>query len=158
MNTQESIIQTPRNRSKSSGFTLFVSIVVMGTLLLISMGVVTLALRQSILASAGRESQYAFYAADTGIECALYWDLKNSTGFSAFSTTTGSTISCAGDNHIVGGSLQSEFELVFSPDPYYVRVVVTKSLDGATLIESYGYNTQDSSNPRRVERAIRVAY
>lgn len=146
--------------NKQSGFTLFVAIVVMGTLLIIAMGVVSLAVRQSGLSSAARESQYAFYAADTGVECALYWDVKNSTGITAFSTTTGTSITCLGQNMVVGGASSgvSNFDLLFTPDPYYATIRVTKGEDGSTLIESKGYNTQDASNPRRVERALRVRY
>lgn len=147
--------------TKQSGFTLFVAIVVMGTLLLISMGIVSLAVRQNILASASRESQYAFYAADTGIECALYWDNKNPTGVSAFSSSTNSTIiTCLDQERTVGGDPSgiSNFDFLFTPEPYFVTVMVDKSEVGSTTIESRGYNTQDSSNPRRVERAIRVTY
>ena len=33
-------------------------------------------LKELILSSYGRNSQFAFYAADTGLECALYWNIK----------------------------------------------------------------------------------
>lgn len=141
----------------------------MGTLLLVSMGMINIAVKQAFLSSASRESQNAFYAADTGAECAIYWDVKNPTGFSAFSTSTGSTISCNADAantsgktnpvpNVVGGNSQSTFTMTMLPDPYCATVTVTKLNDGTTRIESLGYNTCDSSNPRRVERAVRVTY
>ena len=152
-------------RSESNGFTLFVAIIVMGTLLLIATGIVSLAVRQALISASGRESQYAFYAADTGIECALYWDVKNSTGVSAFATSTGSTIFCNKDVNnpsnqwVVGGSYTSVINRInFLPDPYCAIVTVTKSLTGSTRIESLGYNTCDLSNSRRVERAVRATY
>lgn len=153
-----------KHMHSSRGVTLFVSIVIAGTLLLVSMGIINVAVRQAFLTSAGRESQYAFYAADTGIECALYWDVKNSTGVSAFSTTTGTSIRCNRDANnpsnefVVGGSSVSTFTMTFLPDPYCARVTVTKSADGSTKVESLGYNTCNSSNPRRVERAVRATY
>jgi Tfp pilus assembly protein PilX len=147
---------------KNQGFTLFIAIIVMGTLLLVTTGLISLAVRQSLISASGRESQQAFYAADTGMECALYWDVKNPSGISAFSTTTGSTISCNNSSgQAVGGSSQSTFSLNLTPDSSCTSVTVRKSYQGSTLvtsIESKGYNTCDLSNPRRVERAVRAVY
>ncbi len=139
------------------GFTLFMAIIVAGTVLLIAAGVTSLATRQSLISSTGRESQYAFYAADTGLECALYWDVKNPSGYSAFSTSTGSQIlnACNGETINVGGSYISNFDLT---DPYCVKVRVEKFDNGTTIIESRGYNTCDTLNLRRVERAVRASY
>jgi Tfp pilus assembly protein PilX len=156
--------QETRNK-KQSGFTLFISIVVTGTLLLIATTIIGVAVKEAFITNAARESQYAFYAADTGIECALYWDVKNPTGVSAFATTTGSTIYCNKDANnlanewVVGGSYTSVIpQISFSPDPYCAVVTITKGLDGSTRIESQGYNTCDTNNPRRVQRSVRVTY
>jgi len=154
------------NKTKQKGFTLFIAIIIVATLLLVSMGIASLTVKENFLTSSSRESQYAFYAADTGVECAIYWDVKNGTGLSAFATSTGSTISCNRDvnnpsNPIpstVGGNNISTFSLTFNPDPYCAIVTVTKANDNTTKIESLGYNTCDNTNPRRVERAVRVSY
>ena len=149
----------------NKGFTLFISVVVTGTLLLIATTIVGVAVKESFITGAARESQYAFYAADTGIECALYWDVKNPTGVSAFATSTGSTIYCNKDANnpdnewVVGGSYTSTIDTItFLPDPYCAVVTITKGIDGSTQIESQGYNTCDTNNPRRVQRAVRVTY
>lgn len=150
---------------KNRGFTLFIAIVVTGTLLLVATGIASLAVRQILISTSARESQYAFYAADTGIECALFWDIQSPTGISAFSTTTGSTIFCNRDasnptnQWVVGGSYTSVINRInFLPDKYCTIVTVTKTLTGGTTVESRGYNTCDSGDPRRVERAVRVTY
>ncbi|OHB17650.1 MAG: hypothetical protein A2544_01355 [Candidatus Zambryskibacteria bacterium RIFOXYD2_FULL_43_10] len=153
---------------RNKGFTLFVAIVVMGTLLLIAAGIASLAVRQALISASGRESQQAFYAADTGIECALYWDVQNPAGFSAFSTSTGSTIFCNKDSNnpgnqwVVGGNDTSTINRIdFLPDSSCAIVIVTKAyISGVlkTTIESKGYNSCDLSNPRRVERAVRATY
>ena len=156
---------TNDRQQDQKGFTLFIAIIVMGTLLLITTGIVSLAVKQALISASGRESQHAFYAADTGIECALYWDVQNPLGISAFSTSTGSTIFCnrdtgnPGNQWVVGGSYTSVINYIsFLPDPYCAIVTVTKGISGSTVIESKGYNTCDSSNPRRVERAVRATY
>ncbi len=153
---------------KEKGFALLIAIAVTGTLLLISTGMVNLALKQSNISGAGRDSQLAFYAADTGLECALYWDTKNPSGESAFNITTGVPIECnrdpvnaavpPGNQWVVGGSSVSSFTMTFLPEPYCATVTVTKNLDGTTQIESKGYNTCDPNSPRRVERAVRATY
>jgi len=151
---------------KNRGVTLLVAITVAASLLLVSVGMVNLAIRKGFLISANRDSQFAFYAADTGIECAIYWDVKNPSGYSAFSTSTSSTIYCNQDTlnpnnpipAVVGGPSSPLFTLTFLPDPYCARVTVTKFDDGATKIESRGYNTCDVTSPHRVERAVRVTY
>jgi Tfp pilus assembly protein PilX len=143
------------------GFTLFIAMVVMATLMLVSTAIASLAVKGSFIYSTARDSQHAFYAADSGVECALYWDVKNPSGYSAFSTSTPSTITCNGSSFIVGGSSNnpsSTFRVTLSPDPYCADVKVTKLPDGSTTIESSGYNTCDLLNPRRVERAVRAVY
>jgi len=151
------------NFQEQKGFALFLSVVITGTLLVIATGMVALAYKQSVITSSARDSQHAFYAADSALECALYWDVKNPTGTSAFDPSTGTTINCFRDANnssnqwVVGGSSASSFTMTFLPDPYCATVSVTKSGTNTT-INSKGYNTCDSSNPRRVERAVRAEY
>lgn len=154
-----------KNKNLNKGFTLFVAITLTATILLVSMAVVSVAVREAALSSSGRESQYAFYAADTGVECAIYWDVKNPSGYSAFSTSTASGIYCnkdaanAGNQFTVGGTATSTiYHMTFLPDPYCATVVVNKSPSGGTTIDSHGYNTCDPTNTKRVERAVRVTY
>lgn len=147
---------------KNEGFTLFIAIVITGTLLLIASQIANLAVRQAFISSTGRESQGAFYAADTGMECALFWDVKNPSGSSAFSTSTTSTISC---NDITipsmggGGDSNATSTFDLTGDPC-ATVTVNKAYVGGNLvttIESKGYNTCGAS-ARRVERAVRAIY
>ena len=150
--------------SKDRGFTIFVAIVITGTLLLVATGIVTISVRQLFLTSSARDSQYAFYAADTGVECALYWDIKNPSGNTAFATSTVSSIHCnqdaanTGNVFNVGGLPTSTFTITFLPKPYCATISVSKAANGSTTIESRGYNTCSSIDPRRVERAVRVTY
>jgi len=154
-----------KNTNKQSGFTLFIAMVVTGTLLVVSTGLVSLAYKQSLISSSGRSSQYAFYAADTGMDCAIYWDIKNPSGQSAFATSTGSTIHCnrdasnPGNEWVVGGSSVSTISRInFLPEPFCAIVTVTKNDNGTTQIDSRGYNTCDGVDSRRVERAVRARY
>lgn len=152
-----------KNFQKDKGFALLLSVVVAGTLLVIATGMISLAYKQSLISISGRESQKAFYVADSGLECALYWDVKNPSGFSAFLTTSSTSINCNRDANnpsnqwTVGGAGVSTFTMTFLPDLSCAVVTVTKS-GITTTIESKGYNTCDLTNPRRVERAVRASY
>jgi Tfp pilus assembly protein PilX len=148
-------------KRSEKGIALLITIILTGTLLLVATSIMNTAVKQAFLSASGRESQYAFYAADTGAECALYWDVHDPQGVSAF--TTPSSIYCNKDavnpsnQFQVGSAPVSTFTMTFLPEPYCATVTVTKS-GSATTIESKGYNTCDTANPRRVERAVRINY
>lgn len=85
-----------KTRSSQKGFTLFVAVVISSLLLSIGLSLSNILLKQLVFSTTGRESQIAFYAADSGAECALYWDRKNADGSTsldgAFATTTPTNI------------------------------------------------------------------
>lgn len=149
--------------NKEKGITLFIAIIITATLLLISVAIVTLAVKEAFLSSTYRDSQYAFYAADTGAECAIYWDVNNPNNVSAFATSSVNTrIFCLGNTIdptrvVLGGSGTSTFHINYQAETYCADVLVAKNADGTTKIESLGYNNC-TSNPRRVQRAVRVTY
>jgi hypothetical protein len=66
-------------QENNKGFTLLFAVLVSVLVLAVGASIINIALKQTILSGAGRESQFAFYAANSGLECALYWDLHGST-------------------------------------------------------------------------------
>lgn len=169
------------NKKNTAGFTLLIAIVVTSMLLLVSFVIVDIALKQVVLSNDAMQSQYAFYNADTGTECALYWDLKNPGGVSAFATDTPGVIACnAGNNgnpstistnsqtvptipseqSLIGGggagNPVSIFEVNLSQGCVIVRV--TKNTDNSTTIDSRGYNTCDLTSGNRLERGVTLTY
>jgi hypothetical protein len=72
-----------KQKNNQSGFTLLLASLVASLLLTIGLSMFSIAQQQLTLSSIGRDSQYSFYTADTGAECALYWDFRG-----AFSTST----------------------------------------------------------------------
>ena len=156
---------------KNKGFTLLTAIVVTAMLLLVSFVVADIALKQLVLAYTGEESQYAFYNAESGMECAEYWDIKADPNLSAFATSTAGTITCNGQT--ISTNSQSVPTIpsqpsaigVVTPSIFYVNythgcaiVNVVKNSDGTTVIESRGYNTCDITSSRRYERGIRLIH
>ncbi len=164
---------------------MFISVAVMSVLLMVTYAVAHIALKSSQFASSGRDSQFAFYAADTGLECAIYWDVK----FDKFATSTpGNNITCGNFQLDTGETIPSNQSVIGTSTitriggggsanpisvfgfnmnqggnamPYCTIVTVHKYYSGANLvtyIKSRGYNTCDSNNTRRVERGIEVTY
>lgn len=60
------------------GFALLIAIIFMSVMLSFGLALGSLSYKQQVLASSATASQYAFYAADAGLECALYADQQQS--------------------------------------------------------------------------------
>src|SRR3989338_2436505 len=160
-------------KAKSSdGYALLLSVVVSGLILAIGLGLLSIIEKALTLSSAGRESQIAFYAADAGSECALFWDRKNEGRLSSvFATSTSSVppvsgIFCAGTDiastwtilDVTANSANTSFDMTLE-NGACVTVVVQKTNSGRkTLVESRGHNSCSPTFPRRIERAIRASY
>lgn len=161
------------------GFSLFIAILTSGTLLIVGAALSNIIVRQLQSTYTGRESQYAFFAADAGIECALYWDTKVEPSMFATSSSGNLPISCAGHSVSTGDAVPgtstlariggggnanrtSTFGFIMNnganPVSHCAVVTVTKNIDGTTYIKSRGYNTCIISNPKRVERGVEVTY
>src|ERR1700677_1297565 len=69
---------------RSRGFTLLLAALVASIALSLGSSIYTIVSKELTLSSIGQDSQFAFYAADTAAECALYWDTR----FNWFSTST----------------------------------------------------------------------
>lgn len=68
------------------GFTMLFAVLISSLLLSIGVAILDLTLKEFALSSAGKSSQFAFYAADDAAECALYWENHNNNPSAATST------------------------------------------------------------------------
>lgn len=147
------------------GFTLLLAVLISSILIALGGAIFDIVSKELVLSSSGRESQFAFFAADTGVECALYWDYQHA----AFSSTSPlSTIQCGGVDAAVtrtpdgpgNPTFVATASFIIDGGPPCVDVKVTKvySPSPQTTVEAFGHNTCDLNNPLRLERAIRVVY
>lgn len=159
------------------GFTILYAVLVSGLLLSIGIGVYNIAIKELRLSVVGSNSQIAIFAADTGLECALYWELKTVNGFDWSNVANGGepemppNMNCLGVDYTQpgaatfsniiyttdGDSATTVFTVRFS-EGYCARVYVGKDVPtNKVIIESRGYNMDcDSNNLKKVERALRV--
>src|SRR3990167_4948503 len=98
------------------GFALLIATVLSSIALAVGLAVTDIVYRQVVLSSAAKQSQYAFYAADSALECALYFDQQQGT-FAYQASPPGSvSISCAASEGAVPVSLA-----VSEPSPDTLR-------------------------------------
>ncbi len=169
-----------RTRKTTTGFTVLFAVIVSSLILALGLGIVAITMKEVKLSGTGRDSELAFYAADSGLECAQYFDLVKS-AFATSSESTGMLNPIKCNNHNVTVTELSEWDTVsaISTFPMYMeytgdvqsetkpcaKVTVSKTIivDGGvskqhTVIDSRGYNTCDENNARRLERGYRVEY
>ncbi len=150
----------------SRGFTLLLASLIASLLLSVGLSMFTIAQKEIILSSLGRDSQYAFYAADSGAECALYWDFKNAfnpdeefIGATCNSQAIGTLVNDGSGNRYIGGGgydqageattnfwfeqiVEKEINGTMVERKRCINVTVTKRNSGgtATEINSKGYS------------------
>ena len=66
------------------GVTLLISVILTSVVLSVALALLDITYKQVLLSGSAKQSQYAFYNADTAMECALYWDQQKN----AFDYTT----------------------------------------------------------------------
>jgi len=161
--------QPRAEKTTQGGFILSFAVLLSSIILSVGLAVFNILSKELLISSVGRESQFSFYAADTGGECALFWDTKQQIfPTSSQSVVYSGPINCAGSQFhlnppdpgvsIVGTPTAATTTFNFISEDYCANVLVAKYGDGQTKIESEGYNTCDESSPRRIARFIRILY
>lgn len=161
------MIQKLRSRR---GFTLLLAALVASIVLSLGSSIFLIAKKQVTLSSLGRDSQFAFYAADTGAECALYWDIRHA----AFGATAPSGATCDGvpmtQTVTEGDRSTPPYEITFQMDLFTnsggsgncVQVHVQKNDSNPfTVIRADGYSTPCGvidTSARALQRSVELQY
>lgn len=137
--------------SPQKGATLLIAILMASVMLSVGLGVYQRTYKELYFASFWKQAQIAFAAADSGLECALYWDLHPATEYTCFGNA-----SALWPTILVGTPQTLSMDVYGS----CVIVEITKNaVSPLTTIKSRGYNDVcGSTNPRRVERGLRIDY
>jgi hypothetical protein len=163
-----------RKIEKEKGLAILYSVIVSIIMLSVATSISSIALRQTKLSSTGRESQYAFFAANTGIECARYLDLQNfaddKPAFATSSNSASTIINLTCNDQPLSVNFNSsessptngvtDFQFTLEPEAdreYLVKVKVSKTAT-STLITSRGFNTADTNAPNAVQRGLEMFY
>lgn len=154
--------------NKNSGFVLLFAVVISSIIFAIALGVTSIALKEVKFSSSAKGANDAFFAADTGAECALYWDYNLSIGddFLGYDEDDGQSWNCAGTelSGISGSPPTWSFVLAGgSMGQSCAAVTITKDPTVGVTIISKGYNVGgdnncNSTSSNRVERQLEVTY
>jgi Tfp pilus assembly protein PilX len=150
------------------GFTLLIAVILTSVILAVGLALLDISVKQVTLASVARQSQYAFYNADSALECALYYDTADTFDYSS-EPLSGTLALCAGQQSVAytstgpsSGVNTTTFGVPCTGDntsgDYSAFVTVTKASTGATHFYSNGYNTCVASDKTRVERGLEAKY
>src|SRR3989344_266011 len=150
------------------GFALLIAVVVSTIILTIGLSIVNTALKEIVLASTVRNSSTSFYIADSGAECALYWDniRGNFEKKSAFRVgSPPSIIECQNikinvipNNPLQGVWLRDDAHLNLPCAEIEIKTTSVGPQEEKTFLTSWGFNTCEVANPRRVDRALEIKY
>lgn len=159
MSTQEhSTIHTTK-----SGFAMLFTVLVISIIMSLAIGIANVTFKQNLLSSIAKDSLIAFYAADAGVECGLYYDFtvglfpKDLPVASAPDTLAcgNNTLSKVSDmsytNYIVYR------ENITDANKPCRNLVFDKTDATVSLVQSRGYSVCNNT-PRQVERALEVRY
>jgi hypothetical protein len=162
------IIKIKKNRAcstklqRSRGFVILYAVMLSSIILAITLGVLNISLQEIKFGTSTRNTNDAFFAADTGAECALYYD-KTDPANNAFTGTA--TVNCSGSPIELLGSFPVWNFVVpglGNEEQGCAKVTVDKSSPPTTVITSKGYNNGNalclSSSLDRVERELQVTY
>ena len=142
----------------NKGFTLLFASLIVSLILSIGLAIARISLSQIILSSAGKESQKAFYNADSGIECALYYEYNErrpgDTPYFATSTISAPLggLACAGMN-AVNISTEKESGSDTTTTSFSINPPTSSGFP-----ESYTCNVNNQSFDVKVSKTPNVTY
>jgi hypothetical protein len=171
--------------NNKTGFAMLFAVLTASLLLTIGISIFSISFKELTISTAARESQIAFYAADSARECALYWDVKKGAFPACLDTKDDCTktspslgnIMCNGvlvDGLHLSQSRSGPGNITYtsstSTQPFIkydgeldpeADVIVSKTYNPAThnietTITAYGHNV--SASGRRLERGISQTY
>ena len=162
-------------KNAQRGFTILISVIFMSVMLSFGLALSSIGYKQQVLASNAIASQYAFYVADTALECALYADQQQ--GLFSYTRYDGNPKSMTCDGNTIAvvqmppsiSLLTSTVRLSLDSDTRCADIIVYKyntpqEPDNATTyIFSTGYDVSCSrvanpGNTRFVSRGISAHY
>lgn len=125
--------ENSNQKTRSSGVAVLFAVLVAVILVSIGATIVSIALRQTILSSTGRESQVAFYVASTAIECARYWDVNGLDTNDGIQYVFPNSASSPTQTFIENGNRDDitcdEFKIITDPRSNWVQVEENTAFD-----------------------------
>ncbi|HEY0980268.1 MAG TPA: hypothetical protein VGE18_02575 [Candidatus Paceibacterota bacterium] len=159
MNTHEhSTIASTKN-----GFAMLFTVLVISIIMSLAIGIANVTFKQNLLSSIAKDSLVAFYAADAGVECGLYYDFTVGLFPEDLPAASAPELLACGNNTFskVADMSYTNYivyrENITDANKPCRNLVFDKTDATINLIQSRGYSVC-SNTPRQVERALEVRY
>lgn len=149
---------------KNKGFVLLYVIILSSVILAIALSVGNISLKEINFSTSAEKTNDAFFAADVGVECALFNDKSTN---SVFTEPAPSSLSCSNRtidlNHPSSTTWDFQFSKLNQSKKGCAKVTVNKTDPLTTYIVSKGYNEGGDSNScqqldTNIERQLNVQY
>ena len=151
-------------KNNQKGYAILFTVVIVSAISVITAGLSNTAYKQLILSSLAKDSQAAFYQADTASDCALYADRVLGSTNPPNITTVATPWTCGGQSSIsaINGTGYTINPVTVDSNPCF-RITVTRDTVVVapltrTIISAKGYNICDTNNLRTVEREVLVNF
>jgi len=152
-----------KKKFSQKGFVLFMTVLIISIILVLSLSVAEIILKEMKFSTLAKESFKAFYAADSGVKCAVYWDLVENSFNPTSPTYPDYDLECAnnGAGINISGSMDTDDKTNFSfnlTNGSCVEVFIDKG-GGNTVINALGYNIScTASSANKIQRGVRFTY
>lgn len=134
-----------KNVKNNKGVVILFAVTISSILLAIALGVLDIAFKEIKFGTSAKDSNNAFFAADSGIEKVLFLDKPPASAYATPSVPPNIIVPYLGSSGVS-----------------CANVSIVKNADGTTNVISKGYDIGDgscnSTNPDRIERQIEVNY
>ncbi|MFZ4500458.1 MAG: hypothetical protein ACOYMZ_03085 [Minisyncoccia bacterium] len=153
----------PLSTRRNGGFAMLFTILVISIIMSLAIGIANVTFKQGLLSSIAKDSLIAFYAADAGVECGLYYDFTVGIfpeGLVAESAPE--TLACGANTLSKVSDMSYTNYIVYRENITDAskpcrNLVFDKTDETISLIQSRGYSVCNNT-PRQVERALEVRY
>ncbi len=159
-----------RRVQKQRGFALLVALVLSSVAAAVTVTLTALAYKSLLLSAAAQQSQYAFYAADAALDCALFYDNASHVLFPYGGTGTAS-FDCAGVTVTLtpttanGQTVYQSAQWFTVNGTHCAHITIYKSASedsdhhtGFLYADGTDAKCSDLANPRAVERGLKAIY
>lgn len=165
--TGEHFNHNMKQHTAQNGFAMLFTVLIVSIILSLAVGIASITFKQNLLSSIAKDSQVAFFAADSGVECALYNDLIYNSAYYPRGTDPSLVppnlaFPCPGMTFAIDLSSSANSYFVYKEIPADPKkpcrvIAFDKRAVGMNKIQSRGYSVCDNS-PRQVERALEVQF
>lgn len=143
-----------------SGYALLFTMVILSIVSAIAMGVSSTMYKSSILSSTAKDSEMAFYQADTAVECGIY--MAEFEGLANIGNTFDCGIDQNGNSMVLTKDSPQNNQYTFEPSSFTngpcFKIFIDKSNSSLSVIEGRGYNTCNTLDPKLLERGLKIEY